>query len=237
MSISPIQAPLTGRLLLYWLILPAGLLTWIIVNPPHQIDMMVSHWFFQDHRWLAPHQGLFETVTHEGFKKIPIVISLFYLGLAVVAWWKKSHGAPWPLRFRRCVFILVGLLLSVLTVVWLKRTTGVACPWSLVEFDGTQSLREPVLGWEKLSGSCWPSGHAGVGFSLFILYFAWRDIAPRLARFWFCFALVLGVLCSVAQIVKGAHFLSHTVVTMLIDWLICALLYVLWYRHWVRDCT
>ena len=79
MSISPTQAPLTGRLLLYWLILPAGLLTWIIVNPPHQIDMMVSHWFFQDHRWLAPHQGLFETL-----------LGLYVFDVVFSFWWACS---------------------------------------------------------------------------------------------------------------------------------------------------
>lgn len=74
-------------------------------------------------------------------------------------------------------------------------------------------------------GRCWPGGHASAGFSLLALFFVLRDRKPRAARMTLLFALGLGTLFSLGRMLQGAHFLSHNLWTLLIDWVICVLSY------------
>ena len=61
----------------------------------------------------------------------------------------------------------------------------------------------------------------------------------RLAGLAYVFALVLGLLCATTRMMQGAHFASHNVATMLIDWLVSAALYVLCFdrRHVIGRLT
>lgn len=67
-------------------------------------------------------------------------------------------------------------------------------------------------------GRCFPAGHASGGFALIMLYFAvpnarwrWMGLAAGLAAGW---------LMGGYQMLRGEHFLSHTVTTMLLAWLV-----------------
>ncbi len=86
----------------------------------------------------------------------------------------------------------------------------------------------------------WPAGHASGGFSLMGLAFA-----PRRRRWrWLGFGLAtgLGLAMGVCHTMDGAHFLSHTFVSLFIAWLLAACLYGLLPRlrlflsrpHWRR---
>src|SRR5690606_31792840 len=120
-----------------------------------------------------------------------------------------------------------SLALSTSIVTPLKTLTGVHCPWSLNEFGGTQTYT-PLLSERAPSekpGRCWPGGHASAGFALVALFFTLRDRRPRLARIALVVALGLGTVFSIGRMMQGAHFLSHNLWTLLLDWTICALNY------------
>ncbi len=132
--------------------------------------------------------------------------------------------------FRFLVSVAVCLIL-----VWLlKLTSGVACPWSLAEF----SQRDAVIAtpfsylWSTLEaqGRCWPAGHAGTGFCLFGFYFMVKDYWPK-ARVWagavLVSVLVYGLLCSVVRMSQGAHFLSHTLATLFLDFAVAGFVFTL----------
>lgn len=70
-----------------------------------------------------------------------------------------------------------------------------------------------------------PGGHASSGFSLLALFFLLRDKRPRSARAALLFALGLGAAFSLGRMMQGAHFLSHNLWTLLLDWTICLLCY------------
>lgn len=74
-------------------------------------------------------------------------------------------------------------------------------------------------------GRCRPGGHASAGFSLLALFFVLRDRRPRAARIALVVALGLGSLFSLGRMLQGAHFLSHNLWTLLINWVICVLTY------------
>ena len=68
------------------------------------------------------------------------------------------------------------------------------------------------------SGRCFPAGHASAGFGFVAGYFAFARDAPRVARAWLVAALLAGLIFGLAQQVRGAHFMSHTLWTAWLCW-------------------
>ena len=213
--------------LLRWLILPAFLLALLTSYPPHGLDMAVSRLFYH-HGWFsATHAGFFTTV-YLATKAIPVLVALYLLW---AVWTLKdtptdADTAHLKRLIRGRLFYVIGaMIVCGLTVDWLKMTSGVYCPWSITAFGGEHAVTDPILGLSRLPGRCWPSGHAGTGFCLFALYFALRDFSAVWARRALMAALAVGVMAAMTRLLQGAHFLSHNVATLLVDWLICAILY------------
>ena len=112
--------------------------------------------------------------------------------------------------------VLAGLLLVPLA----KRFSATSCPWDLAEFGGRAAY---VPHWlpgitDGGPGHCFPSGHAVAAFAFFGVYFFWR--ARRLAL---AGVLALGIAFGWAQWVRGAHFVSHTLWSAWLCWVIGAL--------------
>ena len=49
-------------------------------------------------------------------------------------------------------------------------------------------------------------------------YFVWRDRSPRLARWGLSIGVGVGILFSIGQEARGAHFVSHDLVSAAIVW-------------------
>ena len=56
-------------------------------------------------------------------------------------------------------------------------------------------------------------------------YFLWRYRSPRLARWGLATGIGVGVMFSIAQEARGAHFLSHDLVSAAIVWFFQLALY------------
>ena len=65
-------------------------------------------------------------------------------------------------------------------------------------------------------GRCFPAGHASGGFALLGLIGLARTTRGRWAAF--AVAMAAGWAMGVYQMAKGAHYLSHTLVTLLVAW-------------------
>jgi membrane-associated PAP2 superfamily phosphatase len=133
------------------------------------------------------------------------------LALCLGVWWPVG-----PLRLlslAQRLQLAGGVLLSVALVALLKSVNPAACPWSLAAYGG---LAQPVSHWAWWSmppggrGGCFPAGHASAGFAFIGGYFAFRPVAPALARRWLAAALAAGLLLGLSQQWRGAHFMSHT---------------------------
>ena len=136
---------------------------------------------------------------HGGLRNVWIAV---WLGLAVDAW-RQQPARRGPSRRARRQALLAGLLLLVV-VPALKSLSHSSCPWSLQGFGGSAPW---VSHWDWTlrdggPGHCFPSGHTA-GAAAFAP-FAW--IWGR--RAWGLVALSTG-LASLAQLARGAHFLSH----------------------------
>ena len=132
-----------------------------------------------------------------------------------------------PMRWR-LFYLLLVIALTAGAVSGLKKATGRHCPWDVDRYGGSApyvKLTEPppqACG----PGNCFPAGHASGGFSLFGGYFAWRDRRRWAARGWLAAGVVLGSIYGWAQMVRGAHFLSHNFWSAIICWLLALLLYL-----------
>ena len=211
-----------------WLLLPLWCLTLLILFPPQALDIAISGLFFDGQGWPLKNDFFFNVVLYKSTKIIPIGAALASVYVLVKNLIANRRGLqPDSYWIYRPLYIIIAMLACVLVVWWLKASTGVYCPWSVSYFSGDHALREPTWSWVFQDGRCWPSGHSGTGFCLLALFFALRDKYPQLARKTLVAVLLLGTICSLTRIVQGAHFLSHTLATALIDWIICAGLYVL----------
>lgn len=154
---------------------------------------------------------------------------LFVLMAAALRAPASTHAGPagagrsTPSRGQRWRWIGV-MLVCVLAVPALKRYSQTSCPWDLDEFGGSASY---VSHWalgvlDGGPGHCFPSGHAVAAFAFFGLYFMWRGHDPRRARAWLALVLAAGFAFGTAQLLRGAHYPSHTLWSAWLCWTICA---------------
>ncbi|MEO8309576.1 MAG: phosphatase PAP2 family protein [Caldimonas sp.] len=160
------------------------------------------------------------TLVHSGGRWLAWLLAA---ALAVVALRtpKAARGAPG--RTERLGWLGV-MLLCALAVPALKRLSATSCPWDLAEFGG---MARYVSHWQwgladGGPGHCFPAGHAIAAYAFFGMYFLWRGHDPRRARAWLLGVLAAGVLFGIGQLVRGAHYPSHTLWSAWICWAICA---------------
>lgn len=150
----------------------------------------------------------------------------FVLALMVATSLLLPQGKQWR---RPLVYLLLATALSTAAVGLLKRWTNMDCPWDLLRYGGDKDYytlfmhRPSILGHAK----CFPAGHASAGYAWIALYFFFLSTRPRWRWWGLGFALALGAVFGVAQQLRGAHFLSHDVWTLMICWLIALALYLL----------
>lgn len=104
-----------------------------------------------------------------------------------------------------------------------KSVTNTFCPSEIRRYGGDVpyvQLCSPYPAGDRPArrGHCFPAGHASGGFAL--LGLAWL----RSSRRWRIGGLALGLAAGwwmgAYQMLKGAHYLSHTVTTMLLAWIV-----------------
>lgn len=194
----------------------------LVLEMRTDLDLRVQDTFydFTQGRWLVTSElhKVWGLVFYSGFKR---VVAAFGVAAALVLIGSFFTSRPRSLR-SPCLKIVLALALIPLTVSALKATTHVYCPASLERYGGSKPyvrICESYPEGQKPSGRCFPAGHASGGFAFLILAFCFRETWKR----------VLGALCGLAlgwtagwyQMMRGEHFLSHTLATMILAWALC----------------
>lgn len=201
---------------------PLRILGWTLLALACLIAWDMSGWDLPMARWFGSSQGFalrsdwfMEHIAHDGARMLAWLVAL---GLALCIWWPV--GALRRLAYERRVQLVVAVLLSLLVVTFLKHASTTSCPWDLAEFGGVgHHVSHWALGQaDGGAGRCFPSGHAGTGFAFLSLYFALRHALPRAARLCLAGVLVAGFALGLAQQLRGAHFMSHTLWTAWLCW-------------------
>lgn len=181
-------------------------------------DLPVARWFgsaagfaWRDSWWAS-------RLLHDGGRWAAWAL---LLALVVVAWRTPAAPARGPTRAERWRWLAV-MLACALAVPALKRYSSTSCPWDLAEFGGMAAY---VPHWrfgltDGGPGHCFPSGHAVAAFAFFGQYFMWREHDPRRARTWLALVAAAGLAVGGVQLMRGAHYPSHTLWTAWLCWVI-----------------
>ncbi len=159
----------------------------------------------------------FDNVLHKGARNLAWIAVLMLI-----------VGALYPFGILRSLPLLARLqlpavtLISAGTISLLKYWSNTSCPWDLAMFGGSLTY---VSHWNMNlfdggSGHCFPAGHASTGFAFLGGYFVLRRYRPRLAMWWVAVTIGVGMILGIAQQLRGAHFMSHTLWTAWICWML-----------------
>lgn len=197
----------------------------VVIAASTDLDIRVADALFaaNNHSWPVPHSGWPRRLAYDGIKLLLLAFGTFLLaGLAQPALLQRAR-----LTRQESVYLLTCLCVVPLVVALVKYHSGVGCANELLRYGGGlpdalghfTPRRMLSLG---LSRGCWPSGHASGGFALLALGFLPRAAATR-RRLW-CIGLAAGSTMGAYQVLRGAHFPSHVIVTAAISQLlVCAL--------------
>ncbi|SFC30427.1 Membrane-associated enzyme, PAP2 (acid phosphatase) superfamily [Polaromonas sp. OV174] len=183
------------------------------------LDLILAQWFGTAQGFPLENHWLWRTVLHDDVRLWPWAVELALLAAIVL-----PFGPLKQLARARRVQLALTTLLALLVVSTTKLHSHTSCPWDLQQFGGTASY---VSHWawgvrDGGHGGCFPAGHASAGFAFLGGFFAFRHIQPRTA--WRCFAGVMlaGFTLGLAQQVRGAHYMSHTLWTAWLCWTVAA---------------
>ncbi|MEP7301703.1 MAG: phosphatase PAP2 family protein [Caldimonas sp.] len=174
------------------------------------LDLPVTRWFASPSGFALSDHWLFAGVLHSGARGVAWAVAL----LLVLNVWRPLPFARILMRGDR-LWWLATTLACIVLIPLLKRVSLTSCPSSLAEFGGVAGY---VSHWafgvaDGGPGRCFPAGHATAAFGFLPGYFALRRAAPRAARWWLLVTVVAGALLAGVQVVRGAHFISHSLWT------------------------
>lgn len=210
-----------SRPTLWWLLALGTTLLWDFAGA----DLAFMRLIGSAHGFALRDQWLLERVLHDAVRQ---AATLFYLALWVWALWPARWSPEsWsalrlPRRERVAVVVLVAL--SLLAVNLIKNQSQTSCPWDLQAFGGRASY---VSHWslglvDGGSGRCFPGGHASSAFGFLGLCLPWL-LPPTgavrrqvVGQRWLFAILLSGLVAGGVQTLRGAHYPSHTLWTLVI---------------------
>lgn len=164
-----------------------------------------AKWTYQDSFWT-------ETILHKGGMKLIIAGFSFFILKFIYDLSRKKLTREQKVEK---VYFLLTYIFTVTIIGVLKKQTTLPCPWHVKEFDGPRDFQAIWTLFNPLypKGNCFPAGHASAGYALFALYFA-KSLYQRSSLQYLLPGLVLGLIFGISQQFRGAHFLSHDLITV-----------------------
>jgi membrane-associated PAP2 superfamily phosphatase len=155
-------------------------------------------------------------------------VALVVAGISCAAVYALSFKAPRLRDLRRgCLLMVLSLPAVPLTVMGIKQFSNVYMPCQNQRYGGDKPyvkvLQRHPQGYQPTSrGHGWPASHASGGLALMMLYFAARRRKSKLLGL--AAGLAVGWIMGIYQTINGQHYLSHTIVSMIVAWMIIVLL-------------
>lgn len=154
-----------------------------------------------------------------GIKNLVIITGLFCL-LTFVLSFKYERLKPYR---RGSILMFLSIVFVPLVVAGSKSLTNVYCPIQLKMYGGDKPFVRILQAYPEWyhqlkAGRCFPAGHATVGFSLMMAYFVFSSQRKKLIAL--CAAITIGWITGIYQMMRGEHFLSHTLFSMTASWMV-----------------
>ena len=218
MTLPPLFAPSSPPRLFFWSLSSFFLL---LLWDYSGLDLAMAHWFGSASGFALESHWLWRNVLHDDIRLWPWV---FELGLLIAIF--LPVGTLRQLPMARRTQLALTTLAALLTISTIKLYSHTSCPWDLQQFGGVATY---VSHWawglrDGGTGGCFPAGHASAGFAFIGGFFAFRQVLPATARRWLVGAMGVGLVFGLAQQIRGAHYMSHTLWTAWLCWTVAATL-------------
>jgi membrane-associated PAP2 superfamily phosphatase len=194
------------------------------------LDVKIQNYFFnfETKSWLIDKDEPIKKFIFYKFPKFFLGCTIVFCLAATILGFKKKL----PNR-HKFFLIFLGLVLIPTIGGNIKKFTNVYCPNHLEIYGETKPYVKifdhyPENFYQEKKAKCFPGGHAVTGFSLFILFFALQKKSHKFLGLFagFFFGWMLGIY----QMLKGAHFFGDTLASMLLCFLIAAVIYKIYSR-------
>ncbi len=199
-----------------WILLGVVLLGIIYLARYTNIDLQLADYYFnfQTHQFPLKENWWTRDFFHHWLKLALILLGGSFILLcmwdAISPVSNINDHARLRLRMVAIAAIFVPLSISLL-----KHESALHCPWDIQRYGGDA----PYLRWLDAipaawhDGQCFPSGHAGSALWLAALAAFWLPSKPWKAAAAFTLGTSSGILLGWVQQMRGAHFLSHTLMS------------------------
>lgn len=206
-----------------------SILLWLVLFGVFEatgIDLWVQdHLYnFQTHAWLVDAKSAWPRLLfYTGPKALLWVFGVLLFGLACApSHWRAR--LPLPGLKRRDLWVVVGTMALAPVLVGIgKIVTNVFTPNQIRHYGGFAPYVKVLEGYPvddhpKKRGRGFPAGHASGGFALLAL--AGLAATRRGRVVGVGVGLAVGWMMGLYQMLKGAHYLSHTVLSALLCWIV-----------------
>jgi membrane-associated PAP2 superfamily phosphatase len=204
-----------------------GLFLWQIYPLTGWDHSLIAPYFdLARHQFYLRNNHVLTKVMHDGLKVVLLMapVSVFLC----LAW--SWYDSRFKQHRRRLAWLLTGLVASTVVVSILKQNSIHACPWDLSMFGGLAPELPlfSALPTGVKAGGCFPGGHSSGGYAMLAIYFAYLADHRCRANIGLALGLVLGTLMGWAQMMRGAHFMSHNLWSLWVVWVVLLALYLVW---------
>lgn len=211
-----------NKFVLHGLLLTAVILLFELSS----FDIFIQDFFYKPefHGWIiGRNQLLFRFLFYSGAKSLLIMYGITCALIFVLSPIVKLFR-PWR---SQALLLLLSLILIPLFINNLKALTNIYVPRKIERYGGDKPYIKLFESYPdnfspKRRGRGWPAGHASGGFALMALYFmASRKRARMLGL---AVGISAGWIMGLYQMLCGQHYLSHTIISMQIAWIIILLI-------------
>ena len=187
------------------------------------IDAIIQDYLynFDSHEWMLGKRTnpVLHFVLYTGMKKALVA---FGIGILILLLFFRKNLIVQN-YFDGLLIVFLSLAIATSISSGLKSYTNMPCPSQTIKYGG--ELPEKKI-WEKYQDKlarlhklkCYPAGHASGGFALMSLFFLFKKRSNKRKGFMVGFGL--GWITGLYKMAIGDHFLQHTIVTMLLVWII-----------------
>jgi membrane-associated PAP2 superfamily phosphatase len=192
-----------------------GAFTLLVAWDASGFDLVLARLTANSHGFGLRDNWVTAVLLHDWMRQLALVAGLWLL---TGIWWPLGVLRQLPRGGR--VQWAAGLLLGLALTSLLKQSSRTSCPWDLSEFGGVATYLSHWA-WgvgDGGPGHCFPAGHASAAFAFIGGFFVLRPVSARLARRFLALVLLAGLALGLAQQLRGAHFMSHTLWTAWCCW-------------------
>jgi membrane-associated PAP2 superfamily phosphatase len=187
-----------------------------------ELDIFVQNFFynFETKNWIIDKdEPILKFFLYDGIKVLLIIFGVAILFSLIFL--RKKHFVQ---EYKHgLIIVLLSAIFVPVIIGSLKAVTNTPCPCNIVHFDGTYPETKVFDSYpkdfvQKSKVKCWPAGHASGGFALMALFFLFKT--PINQKRALIGALIIGWSMGTYKMLLGDHFLSHTIITMIMAWFI-----------------